>query len=269
MEILDIDRLLSLDLRTRILSRNQDGKKVKLGVSASLCFQELVLAKGAVLSQDSLLNIGWRQVGIEVTSSSLRVTINQLRRALLSLQVDKDLMIVTVPRAGYRLVSFTSNAADVTNEHLTDNAASEPDSQSSLALAEIKADGAKQPLLKFPTKHAIIIVSLSFFMGILIAWSISISVKNFATAVNYEQYDVEDIVKLPGSRVYVDSKHPPTETQISKTLSLWSRYAGEEKNRQYIYINGSHSSDYTSLFACTNALGEKQSECSSVVFRTH
>lgn len=263
MEILKIEQLLSLDVRTRYLSRLKDGRRVKLSVSACLCLEGLIKAEGETLSQDTLVNLGWRQVGIEVTPSSLRVTVNQLRRAFLSLQVDKDILIVTVPRMGYRLVIYS-------------NEGSKPEAiEAADILIESDGDIAEVPVVsgakktRFIARYFFYFLFMSLLAGAFTAWFLSRFVNSLATPINYEPYTGPSVTNSSDAKIFVDSSRPASKEQVEKALNLLSTYAGDDKNRHFLYVNQGQNTDYTSVFSCKKELGEKQNECSSIVFRTH
>ncbi len=99
-----IGSLVTLDLHTRLLTRTRDGECVTLPASACLCLAALVEAQGQILSQEQLMDIGWRSAGVEVTDNSVRVMVNKLRRALASLEMQDAIALVAVTRSGYRLI---------------------------------------------------------------------------------------------------------------------------------------------------------------------
>jgi len=77
---------------------------VVLPASAALCLYALVEAQGEVLSQEQLMDIGWRHVGFAATENSVRVMISKLRRALAALELDHQITLLAVTRSGYRLI---------------------------------------------------------------------------------------------------------------------------------------------------------------------
>lgn len=77
---------------------------VTLPASAALCLYALAEAQGEVLSQEQLMDIGWRNVGFSATDNSVRVMISKLRRALVSLELDQQINLLAVTRSGYRLI---------------------------------------------------------------------------------------------------------------------------------------------------------------------
>ncbi|WP_245840181.1 winged helix-turn-helix domain-containing protein [Pantoea rwandensis] len=77
---------------------------VVLPASAALCLYALVEAQGEVLSQEQLMDIGWRHVGFAATENSVRVMISKLRRALAALELDQQVTLLAVTRSGYRLM---------------------------------------------------------------------------------------------------------------------------------------------------------------------
>jgi DNA-binding winged helix-turn-helix (wHTH) protein len=102
--IIAIGTSVTLDLDTRILTRTSDGRNVTLPVSACHCLKALVEAEGQVLTQEQLMDIGWRNAGVEVTENSVRVMVTKIRRAIITLHVQDAIKLLAVTRSGYRLV---------------------------------------------------------------------------------------------------------------------------------------------------------------------
>ncbi|WP_343552965.1 winged helix-turn-helix domain-containing protein [Pantoea sp.] len=268
-----IGHLLTLDPRTRVLQRVSDDRKVNLGNSACLCLEGLIAAQQEVVSQEELINLGWRQIGMEVTSSSLRVAINQLRRALLSLKVDKEIMIITVPRTGYRLViphaavETQPVAAPPAVEAAEDSVIEVPESEPVSAVVEPEPMSESNASGKW--RIGLLLMVLFALAGAGSSWGLGWWMKHAAVAVNYRLYNTADNQVPAGAKVFVDSAVNPNAVQIDKTLKQWAVHAPEANNYSYLYVNVGHDDDYTGLFACKQPLGETQSECSSYVFSTH
>lgn len=95
---------VTLDLQTRMLTRTDTQQTVTLPQSACLCLAALAEAQGEVLSQEQLMEIGWRSAGVEVTDNSVRVMITKLRRAFTQLNLQEAITLIAVTRSGYRLL---------------------------------------------------------------------------------------------------------------------------------------------------------------------
>ena len=270
MDSLKIGEGMLLDTRTRILLRVKDGRKVKLGVSPCECLQALVNAKEETLSQEILLDVGWRKVGIEVTSSSLRVAINQLRRAFLSLQTDKDILIVTVPRAGYRLIINANRDIG----HKIINISAETNATDAVHVAPIVIQKhAKDEVInderKFNLKYLLLAAPLLFSIaGIFASLMLGKKIEESAIPVTYELYKYPVKNKHPNANIYVDSKTEMSPSVVEMVLNLWESQVTNAAGYSDLYLNINANKTFTGLFACKNPIGEKNSDCNSYVFST-
>lgn len=84
---------------------------VTLPQSACLGLATLAEAQGKVLSQEQLMEIGWRSAGVEVTDNSVRVMITKLHRAFVPLDRQEAITLIAVTCSGYRLLVREAVAA--------------------------------------------------------------------------------------------------------------------------------------------------------------
>ncbi|MRT06079.1 winged helix-turn-helix domain-containing protein [Ewingella americana] len=271
MEKLRIGDILVLDTQTRILSCPNKPHKVTLGVSACLCLEELIKAEGATLSQESLIDKGWRQVGIEVTASSLRGVINQLRKAFLSLRIDKEVLIVTVPRLGYRMLTSAENIIQPDAE--TSDPVSLPESISETTKGSIpkQFSSGLLPTQFYRTsvlKWLAFILS-SVLLSALLAWGVSFHYWRHIVSINYIPYTGAGTKMAFGNaQVYVDPDKTPDAARVKETLILWKKYYPETEKWNYLYVSDGTASYLYSMFGCTKPLGELENDCLSFVFKT-
>lgn len=277
MESVKIGASLQLDTRTRVLFRVRDGRKIKLGVSTCECLNGLLHAKGEILSQEALIDLGWRQVGLEVTSSSLRVAINQIRRAIMSLQADKEILIVTVPRAGYRLIiQSENNEVNLPRKTIPDESFQpEPVVSGAVEIATIVPPSLPEAARNSATKRLnrnrlamFVFPLLSCLSGVLVSFMINKKIEDTAVSVNYAAYK-HSVPELPdGVKIFVDNPQSATPDAINKTLALWLTQPGAEKDFSYLYLNMNPNKNYSGLFACKKPIGDDNSDCSSFIFST-
>ncbi|QLK63843.1 hypothetical protein GE278_23900 (plasmid) [Enterobacteriaceae bacterium Kacie_13] len=271
MEKLCIGDILVLDTQTRILSCPNKPHKVTLGVSACLCLEELIKAEGATLSQESLIDKGWRQVGIEVTASSLRGVINQLRKAFLSLRIDKEVLIVTVPRLGYRMLTSVENIIQPEVETAVPESAPEPTSGITEGSVAKKLSSVLLPTQFYRTSILkwIAFLTSSILLAALLAWGVSFHYWRHIVSINYVPYSDAGIKMVVGdARVYVDPDKTPDVARMKETLSLWKKYYSDTEKWNYLYVSNGTASYLYSMFGCTKPLGELQNDCLSFVFKT-
>lgn len=272
MDIIKVGGSLLLDTRARVLSGVRSGRNVKLGVSSCECLLALIDANGEPLSQNDLLDIGWRNKGFEVTSGSLRVAISHIRRAFISIQVDKEMTIVTVPKMGYRLVIYNNCESEIPNEKAGSDirVASEPN----LNTVETSFTSAPQNrLLKQLQQYVSLYQPLVYIGcltgGMVLAWLVGLWGARTITPIHYVPYSGEGLHIPEGTQIFTDPRHPIKKEQVKQTLDLWMKYSQDELNHRFIYINFNNYTNYYGLFACKKQLGTTDNECSSNVFWTN
>lgn len=236
----------------RLLIRNQDGVSVTLPASAALCLAALIEAQGEVLSQEQLMDIGWRQVGFAATENSVRVMISKLRRALVTLDLDQQIHLLAVTRSGYRLVVHTSDPED-------------------LPTCPAPLDVSQPEVQPFRWQRALLITLGGIVAGIatgLVAqylWLLTPKKIDFVTW-HGEAVPVE-------SRVWVP-KHQQTHHElIETTLLTYTRYVlGPDRpaaRELYITLGAASSHHHQGLIACHQPLQEANNGCESYYFRVN
>ncbi len=144
---------VTLDLQTRMLTRTDTQQTVSLPQSACLCLAALAEAQGEVLSQEQLMEIGWRSAGVEVTDNSVRVMITKLRRAFTQLNLQEAITLIAVTRSGYRLLVRETNSEPLPMVAPPEDTLPASPSVATPAVASAPPrprTGLKQSLLPFP-----------------------------------------------------------------------------------------------------------------------
>lgn len=276
MESVKIGASLLLDTRTRVLIRVRDGREIKLGVSTCECLNGLLHAKGDILSHEALIDMGWRQVGLEVTPSSLRVAINQIRRAIMSLHADKEILIVTVPRAGYRLIIQSENEDDLLRETISKEflqpvpVVSGAKEIKSILPPSLHEEVSKRTPKRFPGNRLAMFMFpiLSCLSGILVSLMINQKIEDTAVRVNYTAYK-NSLPELPdGVKVFLNNPQSTPPDSVNKVVGLWLTQSGAEKDFNYLYLNMNPNKNYSGLFACKKPIGDDKSDCNSFIFST-
>lgn len=99
-----IGTLLEINHQSKALIHRGNKNEAPLPTSGCFCLQALAERGGSTLSLTELMDIGWGHSGVEVTENSVRVMINKIRKAISSLGMQHDIILLTVPRSGYRLL---------------------------------------------------------------------------------------------------------------------------------------------------------------------
>ncbi|ATZ12334.1 winged helix-turn-helix domain-containing protein [Erwinia amylovora] len=259
-----IGDLVRLDRRTRSLSRTQDGKSVMLPTSACRCLAALAQAKEQVLSQEQLMDIGWRHAGIEVTDNSVRVMITKIRRALVTLKVDERIQLIAVTRSGYRLIVRADRPG------ATAVSAAEPDVQTARNLTA-SAGGelpviAPRQLLQRRIAAGVAGLVLGCCAVAVTSWLLTIN----PVPVHYMRW--YDEKTPPQTEVWVAGEAQPDKQRVLQTLQLYTQFALHKdgdinaEHARYLYITTGKSSPNLGLIACVTPLRDSENNCESYSF---
>ncbi|CCG88115.1 winged helix-turn-helix domain-containing protein [Erwinia piriflorinigrans] len=258
-----IGNLLTIDRRTRTLSSVLDGKNVMLPASACRCLIALTQAKEQVLSQEQLMDIGWRHSGVEVTDNSVRVMITKIRRALIALEVNDSVQLIAVTRSGYRLIVRTEQPA----AELRNVSAGKPLHVSAEVISQhVGAFRAHSQLIRRMVASAAGLVVGSCVVA-AVSWLLTIKPE----PINYIRWHGEEAP--PQTEVWVPGNIPADKQLIAQTLQLYIQYATKKdgdinpKHARYLYITTEESSPELGLIACVAPLRDSENNCESYSFK--
>lgn len=258
-----IDNLLMLDGRTRTLSRIQDGKGVMLPASACRCFIALAQAKEQVLSQEQLMDVGWRHSGVEVTDNSVRVMITKIRRALIALEVNDSVQLIAVTRSGYRLIVRTTQPGKTQRT----TSASNPLHASTGLVSRHVSAYRDHNLLKRRLAAGAAGLVLGSCLAAAVSWLLAIK----PMPINYVRWHGAEAP--PQTEVWVPGNISPDIQRVAQTLQLYRQYAinknGEinPEHARYLYITTGGASPDLGLIACVAPLRDSENNCESYSFK--
>ncbi|UVC29953.1 transcriptional regulator [Pantoea sp. SOD02] len=269
---------VTLDTQTRTLTRLSDGKYVSLPASACLCLYALTEANGEVLSQEQLMDIGWRSSGVEVTDNSVRVMINKLRRALNDLEIQNDVTLLAVTRSGYRLIVRESGVTPPPEEekkseeplHISPNSTSQPAPAPRPSQAPALAKVVRQRGKGF---KAILALSGGVIAGLVVSLFLHTLFILKPTRIDYVPWYGEGIP--PNTHVEVPKDKRDWTQLIEETLKTYTRYASETHpdvkpaKVLYITLGSSKSLNHQGLIACQQPLQDSNNDCESYYFRIY
>ncbi|MGK3123008.1 transcriptional regulator [Candidatus Pantoea formicae] len=225
---------------------------VVLPASAALCLYALVEAQGEVLSQEQLMDIGWRHVGFAATENSVRVMISKLRRALAALELDQQITLLAVTRSGYRLiVRDVVPAVPIPFPLPLSLLAPEP-----------------QP---YRWKRAGLITAGGIAAGVVTALIAQHLFLLTPKKIDFVTWQGE--ATPADSRVWVP-KHKQTQHElIEATLRTYTRYVlGPDQpaaKELYITLGVASSQHHQGVIACQQPLQEANNACESYYFRVN
>ncbi len=269
MEKIHIGRHVIFAPDTRVLANTENKKSIAIGVSPANCLEGLLQAEGRVLSQDELIDIGWRQAGIEVTISSVRVAMNQLRRAFAHLQVEKELVIITVPREGYRLVvAHNQHDSPLLAEISMSAPLSAQEEAEQDAMLSSHSASVSKPASRSWMRYAVVAV-ICLALGSALAWTIKSQLLPVPVPISYEP--VNYTVDSAGRQLHIFAVQSPavSEEQVRKSMRFWLDFTPASADETFLYIHGGNDAYHYGLFACARPIEEDRSGCKSFIFKTN
>ncbi|KGT89704.1 winged helix-turn-helix domain-containing protein [Enterobacter cancerogenus] len=242
-----------LDRRTRILSRTLDNMSVTLPASAARCLYALAEAQGEVLTHEQLMEIGWRRAGYAVTDNSVRVMINKLRRALISLELEQQISLLAVTRSGYRLIINTPSVVEPT-----------------AALIIPLSLPARSPL----NGRRVAGVTVA---GITAGCLVALLVQHFflLTPKPIDFVSWQGPAIPVGSSVWVPKGHHTQHALIESTLRTYRRYVLETNPDKpaarvlYVTLSSANNPQHQGVIACQQPFEEANNVCESFYFRVN
>lgn len=259
--IIAIGTSVTLDLDTRMLTRTADGKNVTLPVSACHCLKALVEAEGQVLTQEQLMDIGWRNSGVEVTENSVRVMITKIRRAIITLHVQDAIKLLAVTRSGYRLVIRVHPTLDSNLEQPRNGEDS-----------DVITPAINLPHQRSSSRKKLFMAGAAgLILGGIVAALLSLYFKVTPEQINYARWKGGEAP--PNTEVWVPADHQNEQATIRDTLELYNNYVVSREAKgemaKYLYITIGESTRYRGLIACATPLKRSENNCESYYFRYH
>ncbi len=268
----------TLDIKTRSLTRLSDGSSVVLPASACLCLQALTDAQGEVLSQEQLMDAGWRSMGVEVTDNSVRVMINKLRRALNDLDLQDAITLLAVTRSGYRLIirDLPETQAPLEPAAVTEPepvafepAAPQPEVASQPVLTTPPAAPAPPPRQNWP--QYTLWLAAGVLMGTLIGLAFTYAFIPQFKNVDFVHWAGPGIP--PGTEIWVQKDKVDQDKIIEATLDTYMAHVVTKRPNEprarvlYITIGHHKNGNFQGLIACHNYFKETNNDCESYYFR--
>lgn len=263
---------LKLDRRTRTLSNTRDGNSVTLPASACRCLKALVEEKENVLSYEQLMDIGWRNAGVEVTENSVRVMITKIRRALGALKVDDRIQLVAVTRSGYRLIvnkeAVVVPAAPPAQVTIPQAPPPIPPSDAPPPLPPPAAPASGEKTAVWPRR--LLACAVGALLGCLAVFLLSVYFKVTPQRTDFIRWHGEAIP--PETEVWVPQGELSAAQQktVVQTLQLYALYASayepDDERARFLYVTLGHSPRHMGLIACAIPLRASENNCESYYF---
>ncbi|WP_052696602.1 helix-turn-helix domain-containing protein [Pantoea sp. BL1] len=224
---------------------------VTLPASATRCLYALAEAQGEVLTHEQLMEIGWRRDGYAATDNSVRVMINKLRRAFMSLELEQQINLLAVTRSGYRLIINVPPAVD-----------------HSVPVAMPLAPPARGTL----TWRRVTGITAA---GITAGYLVALLVQHFflltPKPIDFVSWHGPAIPD--GSSVWVPKGHHTQHALIETTLRTYRRYvldANPDKPAArvlYVTLSSANNPQHQGVIACQQPFEEAKNACESFYFR--
>lgn len=264
-----IGSLVTLDLHTRVLERTDTHISVTLPHSACLCLAALVEAQGDVLSQEQLMDIGWRSAGVEVTDNSVRVMITKLRRAFSDLNLQDAITLMAVTRSGYRLL------VRETSSELPPSALTEPIPASVQADTPLTGPTVTHgsPRQRNTLKHKVSVTLGGMLVGLVIALLVRGMFDFSPQPVHFVRWNGPGVP--PGTQVMVQQDKQSQNALIESTLQTYTRHVLDRRPNEkpaavlYVTTGSEKMSQFQGLIACQQPFKDSGNDCESFYFRLY
>ncbi|WP_431138736.1 winged helix-turn-helix domain-containing protein [Enterobacter mori] len=258
---------LTLDVQTRELARTDTQESVSLPQSACLCLAALAEAQGEVLSQEQLMEIGWRSAGVEVTDNSVRVMITKLRRALTQLDQQEAITLIAVTRSGYRLlVRETSSEPLPAVERPEETLPAQPP-----VAAPSVASTPPRPRARL--KHKLVALSSGLLVGLVVALLARGVIDFSPQPVHFVRWNGPGVP--PGTQVMVQEDKQSQQALIESTLQTYTRHVLDRRPNEkpaavlYVTTGSEKMSQFQGLIACQQPFKDSGNDCESFYFRLY
>jgi DNA-binding winged helix-turn-helix (wHTH) protein len=254
---------LTLDLQTRELARTDTQETVTLPQSACLCLTALAEAQGEVLSQEQLMEIGWRSAGVEVTDNSVRVMITKLRRAFAQLDQQEAITLIAVTRSGYRLL-----VRETSSEPLP--AVAPPEDTPPVAAPSV-ASAPPRPRARL--KQKLVALSSGLLVGLVLALLARGVIDFSPQPVHFVRWNGPGVP--PGTQVMVQQDKQSQNALIESTLQTYTRHVLDRRPKEtpaavlYVTTGSEKMSQFQGLIACQQPFKDSGNDCESFYFRLY
>ena len=255
------EHLIFDDMSRELSSLILKNKKVTLGQAAAFCLDCLIAAQGQVVSQETLIEEGWRKHGFEVSTGNVRQVISQLRRAFSQLKESPDLLI-TVHKLGYRLQVASLSATE------------EDEQVASTELEYVEPILVEAPAIVSEPSPQPKVYKANYWVwaGILLlnaVFAASYFFMNRGSSLPQVQYQVFSAPLVKGKQFFVDQRILDKREFIDHSLTLLTNSPFWEKdnaNYRWFYLNAAANLKVHSFFLCDRPITEKNLQCTSRVF---
>lgn len=260
---------LTLDVQTRELTRTDTQETVTLPQSACLCLAALAEAQGEVLSQEQLMEIGWRSAGVEVTDNSVRVMITKLRRAFTQLNLQEAITLIAVTRSGYRLLVREASSELPQSEPLPleDEPIQAETPEAPPAVTHLPARARNAFRQKIGVTLAGVLVGLA--IALLLRGIVDFSPQ----PVHFVRWNGPGVP--PGTQVMVQQDKQSQQALIESTLQTYTRHVLDRRPNEkpaavlYVTTGSEKMSQFQGLIACQQPFKDSGNDCESFYFRLY
>lgn len=265
-----IGSLVTLDLLSRTLARTDTQETVTLPQSACLCLAALAEAQGELLSQEQLMEIGWRSAGVEVTDNSVRVMITKLRRAFAQLNLHEAITLIAVTRSGYRLL-VRESGSELAPAAQTEALPPQDLPVQAEAPEVLPAVASAPPRARSMLMQKSCVTISGVLVGLVIALLLRGIVDFSPQPVHFVRWNGPGVP--PGTEVMVQQDKLSQTALIESTLQTYIRHVlahrTDEKPAAILYVTtGSEKmSKFQGLIACQQPFKDSGNDCESFYFR--
>jgi DNA-binding winged helix-turn-helix (wHTH) protein len=232
-----INQLVEFNPDNKSLVNRQTGRTIQLQLPASLCFLYLITHPNDIVSQNTLLKVGWGERNNVTTTNTFYQAILTLRKALEEVGLPRD-TVKTISRRGLRL---TENTQVEAIPHVQSDVFLPPVIEENVAPAIIEP----LPRKKMPGQVRSILFTFIIVITTLIIWLVwyqTRPIMPFSTFVSIS-------MKIPSSqncKIY----YSPNEHDLDSYYNLMLSHPYLCENNQYIFLSGYRKAERVVAFVC-------------------
>ena len=232
-----INQLVEFHPDSKSLINRQTGRTIQLQLPAALCFLYLITHPNDIVSQNTLLKVGWGERNNVTTTNTFYQAILTLRRALEEVGLPRD-TVKTISRRGLRLTENTQVEA-ITHE------------QNDVSLPPVIEENAP-PAIIAPSSRQTTQVSpwgILFTLGVVIAtlmiwlvWYHKRPAMPFHTFVSLS-------MQIPSSqncKIY----YSPEEHDLDSYFNLMQSHPYFCEKNQHVFLSGYRKAERVVAFVC-------------------
>lgn len=232
-----INQLVEFNPDNRSLVNQQTGRSIQLQLPASLCFLYLITHPNDIVSQKTLLKVGWGERNNVTTTNTFYQAILTLRKALEDVGLPRD-TVKTISRRGLRL---TENTQVEVITHTQSDVSLPPVIEEKTTPATI----VPSPKQTTPVPRWGILFTLSVLIATLVIWLVWYQKR---PAMPFNAF-VSISMRIPSNqncKIY----YSPNEHNLDGYFNLMQSHPSLCEKNHYVFLAGYRKAERVVAFVC-------------------